>query len=587
MITTKLKAFFKFIEFLHSNIDRFNNYNDLINELEFLEIEKGKLKPQNNYKDKLKFDVLQLELDSKFKILTENTANFIKSKAKEMDFCHFDNEPIYSFNGIETEIYKLKENFNIEDLPEILKYKNQYIEYRTSTHKTYLSLSAFFNGLDEISKNLFDYFKDTEQNEFESFETKTFNSIEEALQVFSNKKQLDQRFWLTSFFEGHEQTKGVYKSLKSQIDNNGSFEVKEGNEIFKIYTPELATILISKELPANNLDLKTETIVNGFEYLETYFKAYKDGEQYFEKEFKVSPNTLYGTNAKHYVKDLHLNFFHVKHTGTNEGWGYVKKQYPFILTHKAIKEYGYYSGIVNKVDEQVKKYPKLFENFEICEESITVNDNDFIKGKITLKFIPQAESGYYEVEKEKEIRKYTIEKYFDLHLSNWEQCIDDLPNKNEKLLAISNAIFELQKDEYNNSHPEILRLINKNIEYFKIIEKYVDSNFRDEFKNQTILKQNTILSDLITHNNSEEIVKGIKVKYKNIQGKRLKLLFIAFKDLELLPNERLAKKFHECCNKEFDWNIASYNAMNGYTFNEVTDKDELNSMKQYLKTLLS
>lgn len=371
MITTKIKALFKFIEFLHSNIDNFNNYNDLINELEFLEIEKEKLKPQNNYKDKLKFDVLQVEFETKFHTLTENTANYIKAKAKELDVCNFDNEPDYSFNGIETEIYKLKENFNIEDLPEILKYKNQYIEYRTSTHKTYLSLSFFFNGIDEISKNLFDYFKETEQNEFESFESKAINvnSIEDVIQILTNKKQVDERFWLTSFFEEHEQTKGLYKSFKSQIDNNGCFEVKEGNETFKIYTPELATILNSKELPANNLDLKTETKVNGFEYLETYFKGYKEGEQYFENEFKVSPNTLYGANAEHYVKDLHLNFFHLKHTGSSEGWGYVKKQYPFILTHKAIKEHGYYSGIVNKVEEQLKKYPKQFENFDNCEHN--------------------------------------------------------------------------------------------------------------------------------------------------------------------------------------------------------------------------
>ena len=88
MITTKIKALFKFIEFLHSNIDNFNNYNDLINELEFLEIEKEKLKPQNNYKDKLKFDVLQVEFETKFHSLTENTANYIKAKAKELDVCN-------------------------------------------------------------------------------------------------------------------------------------------------------------------------------------------------------------------------------------------------------------------------------------------------------------------------------------------------------------------------------------------------------------------------------------------------------------------------------------------------------------------
>jgi hypothetical protein len=120
-----------------------------------------------------------------------------------------------------------------------------------------------------------------------------------------------------------------------------------------------------------------ETTVNGRNYLNTYIEAYKEGEQYFETEFKVSPNTLYGANAEQYVKDIHLNFFHVQHTGANEGWCYVKKNYPIILTYKAIKEFGFYSGIVNKVEEQVKKYPRLFASFDKCEHNLPPTENLF------------------------------------------------------------------------------------------------------------------------------------------------------------------------------------------------------------------
>lgn len=180
----------------------------------------------------------------------------------------------------------------------------------------------------------------------------------------------DTRFWLTTFFEEQEQTKHPYKSFKREIENNGCFKVKTETDTVKIYTPELAVIFTSKELPARNMDTQTETTINGWDYLNTYIEAYKEGEQYFETEFKVSPNTLYGANAEQYVRDIHLNFFHVKHTGINEGWGYVKKQYPIILTHKAVKEFGYYSGIVNKVEEQVKKYPRLFATFDKCEHNL-------------------------------------------------------------------------------------------------------------------------------------------------------------------------------------------------------------------------
>lgn len=180
----------------------------------------------------------------------------------------------------------------------------------------------------------------------------------------------DTRFWLTTFFDGQEQTKHEYKSFQREIENNGCFIVKADTDTVKIYTPELAVIFTLKELPARNMDAQKETTVNGWEYLKTYIEAYKEGEEYFETEFKVSPNTLYGANAEQYVRDIHLNFFHVKHTGINEGWGYVKKQYPIILTHKAVKEFGYYSGIVNKVEEQVKKYPRLFATFDKCEHNL-------------------------------------------------------------------------------------------------------------------------------------------------------------------------------------------------------------------------
>ncbi|MBE7689453.1 hypothetical protein [Tenacibaculum piscium] len=86
---------------------------------------------------------------------------------------------------------------------------------------------------------------------------------------------------------------------------------------------------------------------------------------------------------------------------------------------------------------------------------------------------------------------------------------------------------------------------------------------------------------------AEKIVNGIKTKYKNIKGKQLKLLFLALQNLDLIPKEQFAKKFYDCCTKEFNWNVASYNAMNGYKYNEETDKEELNAKIDYLKTFIN
>jgi len=314
MITPKIKALFQFVEYLHSNIDNFNLNNDLIKELEQLDEERQKVSSKKTYKDKLKFDEVQAAIETKYKILQGNTANLIKAKARELNVCNFENEPNYSFNGIETDIHQLKENFSKDDLPEIFKHKQLYIEYRTKTHKTFLSLAFFINELDKIAKSLFDYFKDTEQNEFEAFEIKAIpvNSIAEAIQGF-----------------------------------------KKG-----------------------------------------------------QTKFTLPTNFLFNTS--------------------------------------------------------------------------------------TSKALPP----------------------------------------------------------------------------------------------QPTTKQNNKLSDLITHQKSIEIVEGIKIQYKNIKGKRLKLLLLAFQDLELLPKERIAQKFYDSCKCEFDWDVASYNAMNGYNFNDVTDSVEFNSMKQYLETLI-
>ena len=198
MITPKIKALFQFIEYLHSNIDSFNLNNDLIKELELLAEERQKVIHKRTFKDKLKYNEVQAEIETKFKTLQGNTANLIKAKAEELNICNFGNRSHHSFNGIETDIDQLKENFSKDDLPEIFKHKQQYIEYRTKTHKTFLSLGFFINELDEITKNLFDYFKETEQNEFENFETKAIpvNDIDEMVKLSQFGKF--QKFTLTN-----------------------------------------------------------------------------------------------------------------------------------------------------------------------------------------------------------------------------------------------------------------------------------------------------------------------------------------------------------------------------------------------------
>ena len=123
------------------------------------------------------------------------------------------------------------------------------------------------------------------------------------------------------------------------------------------------------------------------------------------------------------------------------------------------------------------------------------------------------------------------------------------------------------------------------LEYFMKEMKSIVTQYQKR-TDKLLSQQTSELSDLITHENNSKIVQGIKIQYKNIKGKQLKLLLLALQQLDLLPENRIAKKFYDRCKTEFDWDIASYNAMNGYDFNSTTDTPDLDNKKKYIKTLM-
>lgn len=171
---------------------------------------------------------------------------------------------------------------------------------------------------------------------------------------------------VNSFIKDQRQTNPDYWGIQKQIKNAGYIFINHGSDRVKIYTAELAIILFSKEIAVRDRGNRLDVIINGGEYLNTYIEAYKEGMLYFETTYK----DLAGPNAKLHIKDIHLNFFHTKHNGVNEGWGYVKSSPPLIISHKIIKEYGYYSGIVSKVEDEIEIHQSLFAAFDKCEHEL-------------------------------------------------------------------------------------------------------------------------------------------------------------------------------------------------------------------------
>lgn len=212
--TPKVKALFKFIEFLYSNIDNFKQYDELIKELKILDKERNNLHPRKNFKDKQKYDEIQETLKVKFKVVKENILQPIRNKVTELNICDIDNiETLWNWNI--SEISSLKENFSQKDLSDIFRHKRKYIEYRTKTNgENYFELQFFFNDLDEILKVLFDFFKETENNEFEPFENKPMqvDSISEAIKEF--KKGKSSFVLLNSLFDNPIKNQQIQNETK-------------------------------------------------------------------------------------------------------------------------------------------------------------------------------------------------------------------------------------------------------------------------------------------------------------------------------------------------------------------------------------
>lgn len=267
----------------------------------------------------------------------------------------------------------------------------------------------------------------------------------------------------------NDKNQNKYDRFLKTIIENKYFSITTPAKIFKIYSPSLAYLFSSNEIKAKNLETKEDFILDSNQYFETYADAYTDGEKHFEKTYKV-PAEILISGAKMMVANISRNYYHTKTNNSLTGWNGVKNSNPIIITHKIIKDYGFYSGVLNRADAYIKEHPDTFKDF-----------HNLSLGK----------------------------------------------------------------------------------EYIK----------------------NDTLEGIITHKNSKAIVDAILIQYKNIKGKRLKLLFMALQKTKLLPLERIASKFHRCCVNEFDHDVASFNAMNDHKFNTRIDSDELNEIISFIENI--
>jgi len=351
---------------------------------------------------------------------------------------------------------------------EFADYLEADIETKYEIHK-----AAYFKQYPESNIEKFHRFETAYlKRQIEKYNTKETVAIKETeihinqievLEYIQNLKiaPIDYRFSINSDFWEQERTKLELASFQSKINNEGFLNVEVEKETVKIYNPQLAVILTSNELPVKDLDAQTETTIDSWEYLKTFVAAYKEGEQYFETTFKVSPEIIFGADAKNYVNEIHMNFFHLQHR-MNEGWVYVKKAEPLILTHKAVKEYGYYSGLVNKVEQLIIEHPRLFAAFEKCEHNMQPQQVETKTDKLKTML---SEHGFFELTKVKQLSEQNKQSLIELISTA------DLPYSIAMLDYL--AFLKHLKAEHFKSDTKLFKVVS---EWFEVGQRRVKGN---------------------------------------------------------------------------------------------------------------
>jgi len=266
MISSKIQSLFDFIDFLHSNKENYIiNYTPLIKELEVLADKRSELKPLDNYSKKEKYDLIQKEIEDKFPTITENIYKPFTQKLLELEIWSGDDTFSSIWNCNIEAISKFKNEFESSDIPIVMDYKKKYLSFRTETHRNFLCLGLLFQELDEIFKELFDFFKDTEENEFKNFEAKELkvNSIEDLVKSISESKNSNVKYSLPieSFIEKREQPSHNSNSL-----NFHNYETIMGDKIIAENIPNNSGVINVGKNNKSETNSKDELAVKSFNW---------------------------------------------------------------------------------------------------------------------------------------------------------------------------------------------------------------------------------------------------------------------------------------------------------------------------------
>lgn len=220
MIPEKIQALFNFIDYLDKNKQEYiQKYIPLCNELKDLKLKRNELKPNEDYISKKQYDKIQNEIEDKFSPILSDIYTPITKKLTELGICSGDQTYLNIWNNNIAAISDFTNNFSFDDVQQVIINKQKYLRFRTETNTDFLCLSFVFHSLNEILKELFYFFKDNKDNEFETFEAKTIkaNSLEEAIKGLKKNGKTKFSIPTEAFFNNPDKNK--IKTNNTKVKN--------------------------------------------------------------------------------------------------------------------------------------------------------------------------------------------------------------------------------------------------------------------------------------------------------------------------------------------------------------------------------
>ena len=252
MIPEKVQALLNFIEFLDKNKNNYiTKYLPLCDELNELDEQRNKLNPRENYRDKQLCDNIQREIEIKFTPILENIYNPISTKLKDLGIWSGDEVMTSIYNNNIGDILEFQQSFTEEDINVIKYYKEKYLSFRIETNSNFMCLSLILSRLDEVYKIVFDFFKDTNENEFENFEAKLVNldNLDQLLQNLKENKSKNIHYSIP--FESLSTKEEKNESNKHNSLNNNYNVIMGDNFNIGDISKNKGQINVGKNITAN------------------------------------------------------------------------------------------------------------------------------------------------------------------------------------------------------------------------------------------------------------------------------------------------------------------------------------------------